>query len=317
MVRAGTAPDVVAITGDLAFSGKRKEYELAHAWIDTQLLEALPRNFTKTRILIVPGNHDVDRDIAKRNLRCRTFREFLLTKQTKEGLTYEEFQPTVTAFLDTRATRMDLVKPHREYLNFASKYGPPRDAVKKRIPWWLSVERINGVNVLFSGICSSVLAEGGRKDRGQLVIGERQLDEAVHANSGNNCELRVVLVHHPLQWLSGIEADEIEEGLHAKTNVLLTGHLHQVLSRIITYPHNCCLELRAGCVYENSRFPNSFQVLEFQPKNRSIVVRYWTWDRASRSWTETRRSPPFKLAPGPTEYQKRSRHAAPRTRRKR
>ena len=53
-------PDFVFITGDVAWSGKRQEYEQAERFF-TQLAESLglePRD----HFFLVPGNHDVDRD---------------------------------------------------------------------------------------------------------------------------------------------------------------------------------------------------------------------------------------------------------------
>jgi 3',5'-cyclic AMP phosphodiesterase CpdA len=52
------SPDVVAVTGDIAFSGKEHEYKEAAVFFD-QLKGVLPEG---TEFLAVPGNHDVDRD---------------------------------------------------------------------------------------------------------------------------------------------------------------------------------------------------------------------------------------------------------------
>ncbi|MFH0981371.1 MAG: metallophosphoesterase [Planctomycetota bacterium] len=60
LVERGLAPDVVAITGDVAFSDKKTEYDWARKWINEGLLKTLP-DLTEDRVLIVPGNHDVDR----------------------------------------------------------------------------------------------------------------------------------------------------------------------------------------------------------------------------------------------------------------
>jgi 3',5'-cyclic AMP phosphodiesterase CpdA len=63
-VGEGLTPDLVVITGDLAHAGKAEEYQLAREWLDRELwpvltadrAEPLPRG----RLLLVPGNHDVD-----------------------------------------------------------------------------------------------------------------------------------------------------------------------------------------------------------------------------------------------------------------
>ena len=50
-------PDVVAVTGDIAFSGKEPEYEQAQKFFGS-LKSVLPAD---TVFMPVPGNHDVDR----------------------------------------------------------------------------------------------------------------------------------------------------------------------------------------------------------------------------------------------------------------
>jgi 3',5'-cyclic AMP phosphodiesterase CpdA len=52
------SPDVIFITGDLAFSGVEDEYTVADQFLD-DLLKAT--NLGRDRIFVVPGNHDVDR----------------------------------------------------------------------------------------------------------------------------------------------------------------------------------------------------------------------------------------------------------------
>ena len=60
-VKRGMVPDLVAITGDIAHAGTAEEYALARAWLETQLWPALPDGLPRDRLLLVPGNHDVDR----------------------------------------------------------------------------------------------------------------------------------------------------------------------------------------------------------------------------------------------------------------
>ena len=59
----------VAVTGDIAFSGKPEEYEIALQWFRNQLGPALAQGdtpFPRDRFLIVPGNHDFDRSQVSR-----------------------------------------------------------------------------------------------------------------------------------------------------------------------------------------------------------------------------------------------------------
>ncbi len=57
--------DVLAFTGDIAYSGKQNEYEIASAWIEEFCLSPSGLNLDQNRLLFVPGNHDVDRARTK------------------------------------------------------------------------------------------------------------------------------------------------------------------------------------------------------------------------------------------------------------
>src|ERR1043166_607501 len=57
----GRAADLIFATGDIAHGGKPAEYELATKFFD-DLLDAI--KIEKRRLFVIPGNHDVDRDLA-------------------------------------------------------------------------------------------------------------------------------------------------------------------------------------------------------------------------------------------------------------
>lgn len=53
-------PDLLFVTGDIAFSGQPDQYGQAKEWL-TRLRAAVGGS---PRLLLVPGNHDVDRKLA-------------------------------------------------------------------------------------------------------------------------------------------------------------------------------------------------------------------------------------------------------------
>ena len=55
------APDVIFATGDIAHAGKSEEYKIAESFFD-ELLSAA--KLDKKRLFVIPGNHDVDRDMG-------------------------------------------------------------------------------------------------------------------------------------------------------------------------------------------------------------------------------------------------------------
>ena len=81
-VEAEGPPDLIAITGDLAFSGRPDEYKLARTWLD-QLWPKLGRP-PKDHLLLVPGNHDVDR--IKVNLTAEAVQTLLLNGRDQQRI---------------------------------------------------------------------------------------------------------------------------------------------------------------------------------------------------------------------------------------
>jgi predicted MPP superfamily phosphohydrolase len=60
----GADPDVVIFSGDLVLRGQdRQDFELAKVEFIDPILKAA--NLSKTNFLIVPGNHDIDREIVR------------------------------------------------------------------------------------------------------------------------------------------------------------------------------------------------------------------------------------------------------------
>jgi predicted MPP superfamily phosphohydrolase len=69
-------PDWIFVTGDIAFKGAPEEYRKASAWLE-QLAQKVGINHE--RILLVPGNHDVDRALVTGKPSARILHEHLRT----------------------------------------------------------------------------------------------------------------------------------------------------------------------------------------------------------------------------------------------
>ena len=161
-VAEGYVPDLVAFTGDLAFSGKAEEYELARRWLEDELWPALKAegsdSLPRDRLLLVPGNHDLDRDAVD-----------FVAEATQIALLSQRDQDRIAELLSDTDQREVLLKRHSAYLGFYSGWlGEPH-----ALPWWQRAIGIRGARLHVAGLDSAWMASGDT-DRGNLLLGRFQ-----------------------------------------------------------------------------------------------------------------------------------------------
>jgi hypothetical protein len=142
-VKGGLIPDLVVITGDLAFAGTADEYRLARDWQDNQLWPALPDGFPRDRLLLVPGNHDVDRRRVGQGVR-----------HIQDGLLATSSQDAIAGLLKDDGEREVALKRHAAYLDF---HGDWLGEVQP-LPWWWRRIEIDGTHLHVAGLDSTWLA---------------------------------------------------------------------------------------------------------------------------------------------------------------
>ena len=276
-IKDGLEPDVVVFTGDIAFSGKKKEYDEASTWIDEKLLPALPTGFDDSRLYFVPGNHDVDRTTVKRSVRA--FQKELLNERSQDAIAQTLSDPD---------ERSPLLKRHTAFLKFAKRFGPVDK--QKNVPWWSTTLPVGDKNVHFCGLCSSWMS-CGEEDHGRLLIGKWQINKLFKKSP--ETDVIVVLVHHPWSYLPDFDRSEIESQVHRQAHIVLRGHLHEQRSRVSADPDNACLELAAGSVYDGSDHSNAFQLIELVPGEMLARVHYRLW--RNKEWIVDRNA--YKTTP--------------------
>lgn len=284
-VAGGMVPDLVAITGDLAFSGRAVEYERAGRWLEYKLWPVLG-GLAKDRLLLVPGNHDVNRSAIKRGA-LALHGDFL------DGAD----QQAIAEVLQDPEERAPLLRRHTDYLAFRNAwYG-----ADLAVPWWQRSLAIRGHRLHLVGFDSAWLAAGSQ-DYGRLLLSRYQLHRLLFPG-GEEPALRIALLHHPWSYLAEFDGSEAEALIHLKCDLVLRGHLHRPRSERILPPDpdRACLELAAGCVYEDGQYPNAYHWIELWPGDKARV-HFRTWQH--QQWIPDRNVPGttnaeavFRLAP--------------------
>jgi len=193
----------ILVTGDIAYAGKRHEYDAAGLWLD-ELASRV--GCTAADIQMVPGNHDVDRDQIK------GLTEMMLAAIGNEG------EAKLDDFLEEAVAREVLYRRFEEYRRFADAYQCPLDcsgnsSAERR------VELANGRAIRFVRLNSALICSRRKDEKGNLLLGARQrvMNEAIG-------EELVVLTHHPLDWYA--DSAETKKFLRSRARVFISGHEH-------------------------------------------------------------------------------------------
>ena len=206
-VENGRQPDLIFATGDIANSGATGQYADATQFFD-RLLDAT--GLDRTRLFVIPGNHDVDR-IGGSMLRR----------------TLETVQESHAFFGSADRVRLYVQQKQRAFHDWYNTYFDGIRVFTDTTTCQPPVElEMNRLKVVVSEINSALFCQGD-DDNGRLWIGRRCLDPVADAVRESDADIRVALIHHPLDWLHDGEQENVEALLQDSHDIILRGHLHR------------------------------------------------------------------------------------------
>ena len=267
---AGVAPDFAVVTGDLGWSGKKDELDAAHRFLVelTRVLGIAPRE----RLVLVPGNHDVDRSAIPRMVQ-RDQEAFLRLRRGEP----EQFVREVGEILGAPDDLEQYGKRLQAWCEMtASLLGAARQVSPGR-PWRTDVFEIGGVQVGVASLCSAWASGPDDEDPGRVVIGERQVREALDELRGTR--VRIVALHHPLEWLAEPERAAVRGLLRSEAHIVLHGHLHEAELRVEQVAGGGMAVSAAGACYTGDRYPLGVQAARLDLDTGDLALHFFTHSR--------------------------------------
>jgi len=254
-------PDFVAVTGDLAFSGKPAEYELVRRFLD-ELLRVT--GLDKGRLFLVPGNHDVDRSLITRGAQA-----------IGDGLTDRDSANDVLA---TPADRQLMMARFQGYRDFVNDYLAGHLLFGDERYFYVRSLDLAGQRVAIMGLNSAWLSASVEDRAKGLLIGERQARAALDLADEAGAAIRIALMHHPLDWLREFDRDDSAAILADGCHFILHGHLHHTAATQLTSPDGAATILTGGACYETRQYANTcnWVQLNLAAGNGTVILRRYS-----------------------------------------
>lgn len=280
----GMTPDFILVTGDIAYSGQSEEYTLAVEFVErVELAAGVPRN----RIFCVPGNHDIDR--RRQQLSFIGGRHHLTGPNEVDSLLDGgEDLATLLAREENYRFFQDTTFPDQERLLTADGLG------------YVSHLSIDEVRLAIIGLDSAWLAEGGSSDNGELLIGERQVLNAIQLASTTEDPPHIILgmAHHPFHWLRDFDLRSVQDRLEGTLHFFHCGHLHQPHARLAAPVDHGCLTVSAGAAFESRQYHNAYSVVSLDLSRGVRSVEVMRYDPTTISFSTSERGEwPMDVAP--------------------
>lgn len=217
----------ILISGDISFSGKKSEFEIARSWIE-ELVKMTKCGTDNVRI--VPGNHDVnwEKDTRSRKNHIQAIRNKFYQSQNKNEDVFHDF-------LKEEDIKKSIFDPFTNYNEFAVAFDSITD--DKTIKWEKNYKLNDNSTLKISGLNTTLLSTQEDNISDKLLLGLNQA--TINRQDGIT---HLIVCHHPPNWL--LDEDGVSELFNSRASIQLFGHKHsQKIDRI-----NECIRITAGAV---------------------------------------------------------------------
>lgn len=229
-------PNALLVSGDIAYAGKRSEYENAAQWLDS-ICDAV--GCARDAVYLCPGNHDVDQQVIRDNSMIADSQDAVRREQT-----LFEQDRALSSRLVQPVARDLFYAPLREYNEFAARYGSTFYADGESFAWDRDFV-LNDGSILRLRAMNSAILSGLQDAERTLFLGSR----AWTMPMATDVEY-MSMTHHPPSWL--LDRREAEGALNGIARIQLSGHEHD--QRIV--PGRDWVKLYAGSVNPHRAEPN-------------------------------------------------------------
>ncbi len=277
--------NALILSGDIANESTSEEYADAKKFLDKLCDES---SIKRQNIVIVPGNHDLNWELARRAYNLRDREEY--KGELKAGDYIEVSQDVIRV--------RDKEKYIHRFDHFSKFY---EDVTGKAYPSRVDQQgilyRLTEQKILFLGLNSAWELDHHYKERASINI--EALSNAlteIRLNKEYNNWLKIAVWHHPLNSNSEDRIKDhgfMEQLAKAGFRLALHGHIHQADNSLYRYDRSVggrkIEVISAGTFGANTRelfpgYPWQYQILQLENENSKLTVYTRKREKANGAW---------------------------------
>lgn len=259
--------DFIFVTGDIAFSGQKKEYERASDFFN-EALKIL--KVTRDHLFFVPGNHDIQRS------KFANYISNILAETNSEK--------EVSVILGDKELRTAFLKKLDDYYGFVRENSFAID--NSELSYTKNIN-VNGIEIAIVGL-NSVWGSSSSSEKGNIVLGERQVIEAY--SKIKNPKLTITLLHHPIYYFRDEDAEKVEAIINNRSDFVLHGHIHNLKVISQKMPDSMVHYLVAGASYDDngSTYNLAYNYVSADLDSGTVDIHVKRFNNVSSCWEDDR-----------------------------
>lgn len=258
---------VVILSGDIAAKGEQNQYKLAATFLGrltAELKDLYLVNEKNIKVLIVPGNHDVDRE-GKAQLLSEQIRNFSEEQRDRQ--------------LRFQLNQM------RNYLKFSDKNGCftfgdfSSELMARKILHFSSGYRIE------ANLINTAPFSCGQDD-GLHYLPEEVIQLLTRPS---DADMSIIVMHHSPDWFGFEQRKELEKVIAQRCSVAFYGHEHLPGAQHISYDNGCRLIKQAGGAWWQRSAPlmSDYYAALFDSVSWKYSLSKFSWDANTSAFNDT------------------------------
>lgn len=254
-------PQILLISGDVAFSGEAAQYEIARKEFFEPIMADL--RISASHVVVIPGNHDISRMAIEPLVASAVSAQLGDTETAQTLLGHKEW----------------ILPQQANYIKFLNAMR----GEDNEYPFYAQHLRIDRMSIGVAAFDSAWLCLND-ETKSRIFLTRRQVQLQTERIKG--CALKIALIHHPLAWFHPSEQEIVQQDLRAAFDIILTGHMHEAASLGAVTPSTACLEITASSFFAGDPRgrTDGYSIYSIDPVAGTLHARFRAFIRTRKSY---------------------------------